>query len=279
MVEAIETSFIPVLIYNNKKEDADILKKFEEPSWNNPVVRYLDAKGKDIIKRRDRVWSTLDTAARMVQTLKTAKLRVPEYLALTAGQPAKTETAIFAMHCYWEGEAKLGKLTGVYDTKSSWLQGKEVVEVQFDPGVLNYKKLAASALEMKCASTIFTTTDAQQKIAAKIDTPSIRVKPKEKTRVAKLSDQKYYLRNHRVLSKLPLTKLQSTKVNAHLGSRQTGIPDCISPRQLKMAKRITKVLLKDPKALGEFVMPENDAKLVSYQAKLVKKLDALEKGK
>ena len=254
-----------------------MLKEFEEPSWNNPVVRYLDGEGKDIIKRRDRVWTTVGIASRMVAALKAAELKVPTYLALAAQPPKKTETAIFAMHCYWEGEAKIGKLDGVLDTKSSWLQGKEVVEVLYDPKTLVYKKLADSALELKCASTIFTTTDAQEKIAAKIKTLSVRLKPKEKTRVAKLSDQKYYLRNHKIYGKLPLTRLQSTKVNAHLGSRESGAPECLSPRQLKMAQQIGKALIKNPKALDGFVMPEDDKKLIEYQDKLKKKLAELAK--
>ena len=134
LVEAIEESFIPVLVHNNKKgEDERILKKFEERAWNNPVVRYLDGNGKDLIEKKENIWSTQETAARMIAALRANRSKVPAYLELIAKQPAKTETAIFAMHCYWEGEANLGQINGVVNTRSAWLQKKEVVEVEFDP--------------------------------------------------------------------------------------------------------------------------------------------------
>jgi hypothetical protein len=85
LVEAIETLFTPVAIYNNVKgRDAVILKRYEEPSWNNPVVRFVDAKGVDLIPRRDRVWSPSGIAARMAEALAAAKRTVPEYLRLLA---------------------------------------------------------------------------------------------------------------------------------------------------------------------------------------------------
>ena len=53
MVEAIEELFVPVLVFNNRKgKDAILLERFSEPSWNNPVVRYLDPAGKDLIERK-----------------------------------------------------------------------------------------------------------------------------------------------------------------------------------------------------------------------------------
>ena len=43
VVEAIESAFVPLLIHNNKQGyDSQILKQFKEPSWNNPVIRYVD---------------------------------------------------------------------------------------------------------------------------------------------------------------------------------------------------------------------------------------------
>jgi len=51
LVEAAESAFEPVLVYNNRKGwDADVLRSFNEPSWNNPVVRYLDSDGRDLVK-------------------------------------------------------------------------------------------------------------------------------------------------------------------------------------------------------------------------------------
>lgn len=53
IVNLIETNFLPIAIYNNKMigKDSTILNKFNEPSWNNPVVRIIDSNEKDIIPR------------------------------------------------------------------------------------------------------------------------------------------------------------------------------------------------------------------------------------
>ena len=98
MVEAIEDCFIPVLVYNNKKSDEALLKSFDEPSWNNPVVRFLNKNGKDVIPRKDRVWQTGPLAARMIESLKATGQDLPRYLDLIgmSGQP-ELKRASFAM--------------------------------------------------------------------------------------------------------------------------------------------------------------------------------------
>ena len=80
LVEAIEDLFIPVVVYNNKSEDAATLQAFQEPSWNNPVVRFLDKDGKDVIKRQSGVYSISGLAARMIASLKAANRKVPDFL-------------------------------------------------------------------------------------------------------------------------------------------------------------------------------------------------------
>ena len=77
MVEAIEDLFVPVLVYNNKAEDAALLKKFNEPSWNNPIVRFLNGRGQDLIARQSGVWTTQPMAARMFAALTAADQTVP----------------------------------------------------------------------------------------------------------------------------------------------------------------------------------------------------------
>jgi hypothetical protein len=82
LVRAIETEFIPMLVYNNRSSgpDRELLERYREPAWNYQVIRFLDAGGKDIIPRRDRVWTVSGVAARMIAALKTAKRPVPKYL-------------------------------------------------------------------------------------------------------------------------------------------------------------------------------------------------------
>ena len=99
--EAIESEFVPVAVYNNiKGKDAAVLKRYAEPTWNNPVTRFVDAKGKDLIPRRDRVWSLAGTAARMILALKAAERAVPGYLEVLAvgSQPKFLSKASFAMY-------------------------------------------------------------------------------------------------------------------------------------------------------------------------------------
>jgi ribosomal protein S11 len=98
MVEAIEDSFIPVVVYNNKAEDAAILKAFGEPSWNNPIVRFLDQNGKDLIRRKAGVWSISGLAARMIASLKAANQKVPKFLeTVSLSWQSKFRRATFAM--------------------------------------------------------------------------------------------------------------------------------------------------------------------------------------
>lgn len=71
-----------MLVYNNRSGGMDrkLLKRYREPAWNFQVIRFLDAKGRDIIPRKDRVWTTQGVAQRMVKTLETVKRPVPDYL-------------------------------------------------------------------------------------------------------------------------------------------------------------------------------------------------------
>ncbi len=156
-VEAMEDLFVPVLVYNNRKgEDELLLKRFSEPAWNNPVVRYLDGDGQDLIARKEGVWTVAGTAQRMIAALKANDRKVPDYLLMLAAETdSKTETATFAMHCYWEGEGLLGSVKGVTSTRSAWRDGLEVVDVEFDPTIVDYTELVDAAHTLDCASKVF----------------------------------------------------------------------------------------------------------------------------
>lgn len=60
--------------------DAELLDRFNEPAWNFQVIRFLDRDGKDIIPRRDQIWTVRETAERMVATLKKVSRSAPPYL-------------------------------------------------------------------------------------------------------------------------------------------------------------------------------------------------------
>jgi hypothetical protein len=96
----LERSFVPVLVFNNKQgRDAELLARYREPSWNNPVVRFFDGAGKELLERRDGVWAAGELADRMVRALETARAEVPGYLRIVRDELAESawERAVFAM--------------------------------------------------------------------------------------------------------------------------------------------------------------------------------------
>ena len=89
LVKAIEEEFIPMLVYNNRHSgmDRELLERYREPAWNFQVIRFLDAQGRDIIPRKDRVWTTSCVARRMIKARSAVKRPVPDYLEnLTASR-------------------------------------------------------------------------------------------------------------------------------------------------------------------------------------------------
>ncbi len=63
------------------------------------MVRFVGADGKDVIPRKDRVWSTPALLGRMTEALRGAERPVPKWLetvSLEAGT-GDVQTAVFAM--------------------------------------------------------------------------------------------------------------------------------------------------------------------------------------
>jgi hypothetical protein len=266
------------LIHNNRPgKDAELLKQFNEPSWNNPVVRYLDAAGKDIIDRQDRIWSTSATVTRMVSALKASKQEVPLYLTTVAvaDSEPKQATATFAMHCYWEGEAKLGGIRGVSSTRSGWKDSLEVVTLKYDPRVVGYEKLLETAKSFECASKVYAHTAEQLLLAKKkVGIQAVAVKHEKSITDAKPSDQKYYL-IQTPLKYLPLTETQATKINASLKSKRNDYQKWLSPRQLALFKRVKALVKQNSEALADWHYPP-ESQLVEYASRLEKRLSELE---
>ena len=278
LVEAIEDLFVPVLVYNNRKgADEKMLQRFDEPSWNYPVARYLDHQGQDLIIRKDKIWEIGGTVTRMIAALEKADREVPSYLQMiSAAHNSKLETATFAMHCYWEGEAALGGLEGVVSTKSAWLDNKEVVELQFDPQIIGYDQLVEQARSMKCASNVYAHSDDQLKSAkSKVGDLAASAGDFGGSRSAKSSDQKYYLRNS-WLRLLPLTEFQAVKINSALIKKQP-YKQFLSPRQSKLAAQIQALYSDHSKEFAEMIYPSSELELASYQAKLTQLIAKLSK--
>ncbi len=216
VISAIETLFVPLAIHNNKRgADRDVLERFGEPSWNNPVVRFVDAQGQDLIPRKDGVWTRPEIVARMVRALEAAGRPVPDDLrALGPRADAVPQRATLAMHCFWTGEACLGGVDGVVSTRPGWLGGREVVEVHFDATRLSYEELLGHASRQDCADHVYAHDETQLRAANRhfgtrvTHTAAI-------ARDAKASDDKRYLRRSS-LRHLDLSAEQRTKINAAL---------------------------------------------------------------
>lgn len=214
IVEAIESLFVPVCIYNNKGgKDAAALKRFDEPAWNNPVVRMVRADYSDLIPRIADFRSSAQLIAGMLRALDLAGKSTPRYLELLdeefRARAAGVETATFSMYCFWTGEGTFGDIPGVVETQPGFQDGKEVVKVVFDPSQVSKETLANLT------------------------------QPKGFTACAKNEgfridhEPKYYLLQtpYRFV---PMTSLQASRANSLVGKSK--LPDeVLSPRQLEIA--------------------------------------------
>lgn len=214
IVEAIETEFVPLAIYNNKGgHDAEVLKRYNEPSWNNPVVRIVDQDGNDIVSRLSGNYSAAGIAERMRQAIIMKKGLAPKYLSLLADELSAQQNGIakatYSMYCFWTGEALFGKLNGVVKTTAGFQNGKEVVVVEFDPHLITKAQLDKIASNQKC------TAEAQGSMRPD-------------------STPKYYLSNSKYRD-IPMTEIQKCRVNSALGE---GLDpsEFLSPGQLAKLK-------------------------------------------
>ncbi|MEM1323067.1 MAG: VPGUxxT family thioredoxin-like (seleno)protein, type 2 [Bacteroidota bacterium] len=238
IVEAIESLFVPLAIYNNREgEDAKVLRSFREPAWNNPVVRIVDFSRNNLIPRISGDYSPKRLVQAMTLALKSRQLAVPNYLTLLEmelmAEDRGTETATFSMYCFWTGEKHLGAIDGVVETAPGFMGGREVVKVEYDPFVVSYEELLSQAKDYSCASHVYSLDDSQKEIAAKkIGKKS--VSDAESFRLDR--EPKYYLsKTH--YQYVPMTPLQASRVNSLIGERKSPLA-FLSPRQQEMAKYI-----------------------------------------
>jgi len=232
IVEAIESYFVPLVIYNNKGgHDAKILGKFNEPSWNNPVVRIIDPNTEDDLLPR---LSNDYCIGGIVKTINKAIFLsgnlVPEYLNLLEKETQKgnIKTTHLAMYCFWSGEKNLAKLDGVNQTNAGFMNGKEVVKVIYNSDVISEVELIKYASEAKCGDQVFSKDQKEIDAAKKIN---ISASSPGKFTIDK--ESKYYLHNH-PLSKLPMTELQALKINSALAFNLP-YEVYLSPRQIELA--------------------------------------------
>lgn len=270
IVEAIESRFIPVVIFNNRGgQDAATLKQYNEPSWNNPVVRIVSADQKDLVPRLSGDYSRGGLVARMTDALARHGSPVPEYLQLLdeelSARDGHTEKSVFAMFCFWSGEGMFGNLDGVISTQSGFLKGHEVVEVEYDPRRLPYEKLVDQARRHDMAGRVYARNRDQLRIAERSVGSAAQLvgDPIRPDR-----EPKYYLAQT-PLKHVPMTDLQAARVNAAVGSRADFIR-YLSPRQLALLR----VIQKHPQAGWPDMIGHGD--LIGSWQKVTEKAAALD---
>ncbi len=214
MVEIIEDLFIPLAIHNNKKgEDARVLELFNEPSWNNPVVRVIDSKSDNIVPRLSGNYSALGLLKTLEHALKTKGQTPPEYFQLLVAEleaqnNPHIKDAYYEMYCFWSGEVHLAQAPGVIATESGFMNGREVVKVRYDSQLNSHKALTKHAHQAQCSPIAH-----------------------HKSYAISTKDTKYQLKNSRYAA-LPLTSLQQLHINTALGTQQQP-QRYLSPRQIK----------------------------------------------
>lgn len=234
IVEAIETLFVPVAVYNNHGgADEQVLKSFGEPSWNNPVVRIIAPDRKELVPRLNGDYTKAGLVRAMITALENDNKGVPPYLSLLAQElnvnNGRSERAVFAMHCFWVGEGKLANVNGVISTKPGFMGGHEVVELEFNPDIISYGDLVNKAKSQNVARHIFTENTEQGSIAKEIVGEG-SVSPKTTFRAD--SRPKYYL-SGTSYKYVPMTNTQLARVNAAIGGLQS--PNVfLSPRQIEI---------------------------------------------
>lgn len=233
LVEAIESEFIPVLVYNNRSSgmDAELLKRFNEPSWNFQVIRFLDGHGADIIPRKDQVWTVAEVASRMAKALSAAGREVPLYLQqiILENDVDNHATAGFAMACYWTGEYKLGKIEGVVNTEAGWYDNREITVVTYHRQLITLDALIAQAAREQCAQRVYLPPG--QKTAERT---RMRIRPflKADYKKAAASDQKKQLESWAALKRLEyLSAMQLVKLNSFAPDDRARAIEWLSPRQ------------------------------------------------
>jgi hypothetical protein len=190
IVAVIEAETVAVAVYNNVDgADRRWLASFSEPTWNNPVVRIMDAERRPWAPRYAGPYTVKAFARVLSEALVAAGRAPPERLLRLAHEPVEAK-AILAMGCFWEGEAQLGALDGVRAARVGFLGGDEVVEVSYDPSVIDRRTLLEKARAAGVASRVYAADEAEAAVARAAGIPvqltreALRPSPK---------DSKYYL--------------------------------------------------------------------------------------
>jgi hypothetical protein len=209
MVELVADRFVPVAIFNNRSgPDAEILRRYGEASWNNPVVRFLGPDGAELLPRLANRYDTLGLHEKIVAVLEMLGDNIPGYFRLLGRdllvEEGLSQCVTYATPCFWSGETSLAQHGAVITTDAGWVDGEEVVRVNFDPRVASREDLDGYA-----SSEGFT--------------------PTSRGGFGLDREPQFYLRKHRARH-LPLTPAQRTQINLAVPYHRS-LGDVLSPQQ------------------------------------------------
>jgi len=193
MVDLIENEFIPLAIYNNRPgADAEILRRYNEPSWNNPVAHFIDETGKDIIPKLEDNYEPASMLLKIREALAKKNIKEPGYVSLLEKDITLlfgyTKTKIYETPCFWSGETSLAQQKSVISTEAGFIDSKEVVKIVYDPAISTDKELDEYAMQQG-----FYTIESSTGFRAD-------------------KDPQYYLKQS-AFRYLPLSPVQRTKIN------------------------------------------------------------------
>jgi hypothetical protein len=239
---------------------------------HQPAVRFVDAAGQDLAEALPVETGSAELLVRrMHDALAEAGRPVPRWLALVADEydpPGGRRTAAFAVSCYWKGEKELGRLDGVVATRTGMVGRDEVVEVEFDPAVLDPATLTGKAKAMSCFRKVVAagaSADEAPEPADILDTSG--------------NQQQYHLWLRKPWHFVPLTGLQATKVNAALLYR-TDPAAYLSPSQVAIQQRLQALYAKNWRALddleGAVRVDRAPAELGDYWRRIEREVGGLE---
>jgi hypothetical protein len=209
MVELIADRFVPVAIFNNHAgADADILRRYGEPSWNNPVVRFLGPDGAELLPKLADRYDALALHEKITAVLEMLGDDVPGYFRLLGRdllvEYRLSECVTYNTPCFWSGETSLAQHPSVITTDAGRVDGEEAVQVCFDPRLASHQELDAYA-----RGEGFT--------------------PSGSGRFVLDREPQFYLRKDRA-HHLPLTPAQRTKINLAVPYRGS-LAALLSPQQ------------------------------------------------
>ena len=86
-----------------------------------------------------------------------------------------TETATFAMYCYWTGEATVGRVDGVVASRIGHWGGEEIVQVDFDPAQTSVEELARALRKQRSLYHVVQSRSAAKPISG-VDGDAVKLK-------------------------------------------------------------------------------------------------------